>query len=430
MSELVEPILEIGDIQGNIFPGFMKSHQVLLGLKILEPSAAKAWIKFITPEIATAEEVFQFKKLRDLMIKRRGYEPKGLAVVWTNIAFSVQGLKRLVDSTKFDGVDRFEDEAFSTGLPDRSRSIGDPDNSENVEGSPKNWKTGGSLDTIPDIFLIVAGDDPVSLEATVTWIKDSIQQIPASVNQTSTGSGLEKIYEEQGEDLPGELAGHEHFGFKDGVSQPGIRGRLPEPPHDFLTPRYIDPQDPLSKLFSKPGQPLIWPGQFVFGYEFQDDQSETGVGRTKDSPAWARNGSFLVFRRLRQDVGRFWKFMHSKAKELSEEDGFNDMTGERLASLLVGRWPSGAPIMRTPNIDDKELSKDFVNNHFNFDQPSRRIPIVPNLGQTDDNFALAPADRHGFICPHAAHIRKVNPRDIGTDQPHDADTLTDRKSVV
>jgi Dyp-type peroxidase family len=118
--------------------------------------------------------------------------------------------------------------------------------------------------------------------------------------------------------------------------------------------------------------------------------------------------------------------MNRQAEVLATQPGFSDMTGERLASLLVGRWPSGAPIMRTPDTDNEELAQGFANNHFNFDQPSQQIPLVPGSGQLDDDFPLAPGDRDGFICPHAAHIRKVNPRDLTTEQGNNVDVLQRR----
>lgn len=422
-----EPILDMGEIQGNIFPGFMKNYQTLLGLKTLNGednlTLAKAWISSITPEIATAAEVLKFKELRNLMIDRRSYLSGRLAVCWINIAFSAQGLKKLLD--KPTDVDLFADRAFKLGLPARATSIGDPDDTADLEGSPKNWRIGGTSDTIPDIFLIIASDLPAQLEATVEQIKKSLEQTPILRDELTTMSGLEIIYEESGENLPGDLSGHEHFGFKDGISQPGIRGRLTDPPHSFLTPRYIDPKDDLSQLFSQPGQPLIFPGQFVFGYPAQSDRKPTDSIPSKPAPTWAKNGSMLVFRRLRQDVGRFWNFMHSKAKELATEDGFSDLDGELLAALLVGRWKSGAPIMRTPDKDNTELSKDdFANNHFNYRKDSLPIPLIP--GEPVDGYELAREDRDGFRCPHAAHIRKVNPRDITTEQGSDTDTLTRR----
>ncbi|MBJ8205851.1 hypothetical protein JDS91_32245, partial [Bacillus cereus] len=65
--------------------------------------------------------------------------------------------------------------------------------------------------------------------------------------------------------------GHEHFDYKDGISQPGIRGLKSDKPEDFLTARLIDPNDERAQSFSKPGEPLIWPGQFVLGYLKQNE---------------------------------------------------------------------------------------------------------------------------------------------------------------
>jgi len=75
--------------------------------------------------------------------------------------------------------------------------------------------------------------------------------------------------------LPGDV---EHFGFRDGISQPGVRGRLSARPDHGLTRRYLDPSDPRAATFARPGQPLLWPGQFVFGYatELKDDPVTPG----------------------------------------------------------------------------------------------------------------------------------------------------------
>jgi Dyp-type peroxidase family len=420
-----EPVLELSDIQGNIFPGFNKSHQVLLGLKIIQPLAVKAWIQFITPEIATANEVQRFRELRAVMMQRRGHEPRGLAATWMNIAFSAEALRKLVDPAD---VAQFEDEAFRFDMAARATLLGDPDDTEDVEGSPKNWKVGGHSAIIPDILLIVAGDDQALLAEEVRWIKATVDQLPADSQRPGMPGGLQVIYEEQGEDLPGDLGGHEHFGFKDGISQPGIRGRLPDFPHDFFTPRSIGPANPASQLFSKPGQPLVWPGQFVFGYGGQDSRFPVEAGPEKvASPGWARNGSYLVFRRLRQDVVRFWSFMKDKTGEFRQQEGFHDMTATRLSSLLVGRWPSGAPLMRTPQEDNPALAQNgLANNHFGFAEASEKLPVLHPEDQPFDDFQPAPADPDGNICPMAAHIRKVNPRDLTTEQGNNTDVLTRR----
>ena len=64
--------------------------------------------------------------------------------------------------------------------------------------------------------------------------------------------------------------------------------------------------------------------------------------------AWGKNGSFLVFRRLYQNVGDLRDFVANAAAQVNR----SDVSSDRLAALLVGRWPSGAPVIRTPMADD------------------------------------------------------------------------------
>lgn len=53
----------------------------------------------------------------------------------------------------------------------------------------------------------------------------------------------------------------------------------------------------------------------------------------------------------------------------------------------------------------------------------REIPLVNNPGYPDDYFEKAKADVLGAVCPHFAHIRKVNPRDVATDLGKAQDSL-------
>jgi Dyp-type peroxidase family len=134
------------------------------------------------------------------------------------------------------------------------------------------------------------------------------------------------------------------------------------------------------------------------------------------APKWATNGSFVVIRRLNQDVAAFWKFLEQTALSLAAKPAFAGMTADRLGALLVGRWPSGAPIMRATDNDDPALaSNDVASNQFRF-AASAPLARLMNEPPPIDPFPAAPSDQEGFRCPYGAHIRKVNPRDDITEQ--------------
>ncbi|HMJ87451.1 MAG TPA: Dyp-type peroxidase [Vicinamibacterales bacterium] len=420
-SAAVEEVLDVRNIQGNILAGFNKDHQALLFLKITDAAKAKRWLQFITPSIATMDEVVSFNRLFKAMRARRADEPCGLVATWLNIAFSRDAIETLTSSAE---AARFRDEAFQAGLPARSSLLGDP-TALHAPGSPKNWKF-GRPGAIPDVVLTVASDDVNALQEEVDHLKTTLKKIPGAT--ASGGSGLTLMFDQRGNTLPGALRGHEHFGFKDGISQPAVRGRLSEAPDDFLTARYVDPADSRAKLLSTPGSVLVYPGQFVFGYERQDANGDGALPFDPTVvPAWAKNGSYLVIRRLRQDVKAFRDAMSKQAKRLAKEQGFKGVSAATLAAKLVGRWPSGAPVARSPEADDEALGKnDFANNHFAYQDDTTPVPLKNAPPHRPDDFAQSRADLFGFSCPHAAHVRKVNPRDLATDTGGAHDTLTRR----
>src|SRR5207342_2836185 len=143
------------------------------------------------------------------------------------------------------------------------------------------------------------------------------------------------------------------------------------------TPRFVDPADSRARLLAAPGSVLVYPGQFVFGYERQDPNGDGGVPFDPGVvPAWARNGSYLVIRRLRQDVRAFRETIARQARALARKPGFAGTTAAGLAAKLVGRWTSCAPVARSPQADDEALGKnDFANNHFAFQNASTPVPL-------------------------------------------------------
>jgi Dyp-type peroxidase family len=378
-----EPLIEISDIQGNILAGFNKNYLSIIFLEIINHQAAKSWLQKMESSIANCEEVFTFNKLYKIIQKHRGSHTDTVQATWTNIAFSLNGLKKLIKD-----ADQFADFPFKEGMCNRSILLGDSIDTNNF-GNCSNWLIGGSNNS-PDVILVIASDDKNKL-------CNEVDKIESGLN-----SGLRLMFKQLGEAPPEPYRAREHFGFRDGISQPGIRGRLSDNPNDFLTLR-TNPDNPNQ---GKPGQDLLWPGEFVFGYPTQDPTDPLKPGPIAEAgPSWARNGSFLVFRRLRQDVEGFRNFLQTLATELAKKNpAFAGIYPEAIGAKLMGRWPSGTPILTAPDADIPSVAEDSNrNNDFEFGE-----------------------DVLGLVCPHAAHIRKAYPRDDLNRTSSEAEVQTHR----
>ncbi|MCU1273206.1 MAG: Dyp-type peroxidase family, partial [Bryobacterales bacterium] len=145
-------------------------------------------------------------------------------------------------------------------------------------------------------------------------------------------------------------------------------------------------------------------------------------GYVPAGPNWSKDGSYLFLRLLRQDVGGFHRFLHDVAKANQISDPDNASAARLVGSKLVGRWPSGAPVERVPEVENPALADDDCkNNNFEFQGDADAIPARPNdpSACVDDdpvNFPQAKADPDGLRCPFSGHIRKAYPRD---DEPRD-----------
>jgi len=415
-----EPVLNVRNIQGNILAGFNKDYQTLIFLQITDVEQFRQWLKDLTPFVATTAEVLAFNRLFKEIRTRRG-DSRTVQATWMNLAISYRGLYKLAPRE----AEKFTDPAFRAGLRQRSEDLGDPIRGE---GSPKTWVVGGTEETEADVVLIFAADDRDDLFAEVERIEDSIYAARTPDGQP-VRCGVRIIHKQHGAVLPQPLTGHEQFGFLDGVSQPGLRGRTSPDPHSVFTPR----QNPNNPDQGKPGQDLLWPGEFIFGYPGQDPDAPDITVKGPNSlhpdgkpvaPDWAQDGSYLVFRRLRQDVPGFHRFLAEEGERLGLGAGL-------FGAKVVGRWKSGAPVMRAPEHDDPALAgNDCVNNFFEFASEEEAGQEAQPPAQKAD--CLCPADTPeaepddvGTTCPFAAHIRKAYPRnDHGTLSPEIGEVTT------
>ena len=119
----------------------------------------------------------------------------------------------------------------------------------------------------------------------------------------------------------------EHFGFRDGVSQPYLDiGQRRPPPPGGGTPRGDGTSAP------------VRPGELLLGQPDED-----GIVQRMPANATLRyNGTYMVFRKLAQDVVRFRDFTKATAEKTSRD-------ASEVAAAIVGRWHDGSPLVRFPH---------------------------------------------------------------------------------
>ena len=329
-----EPVLAVDEIQGNVLPGFATRHQVFLGVRFDGSSvgAARRWLAALVPSVSTLGQVNDMRNRRRRAL-RQG-QPRPPSPEWTNVAFDIKGVSLLAPA-----AERIRDPSFVAGMGIDS-GLGDPTDAAHP-GHPSRWVVGGTPERTPEALVILGGDNLDRLRERADVVRSSL---------AAAGLG-EPVYDEEGHVLDRDA---EHFGFRDGISVIGVRGRLSDGARHYLTRRYIGPAEVRALTEARPGQPLVWPGQFVFGYPKQQSDDVLAPGPVaRGGHDWMDGGSFLVLRRLRQDVAAFRRFV-------AEEAARRGIRADRFAAMLVGRWPNGTALVRSPGGDDADPMGDRV----------------------------------------------------------------------
>lgn len=384
-----EPLLDIDDIQGHILVGFRGKFQEIVGLRLdpqaLGPARA-ALLRWVDEVTSTRQALFQRTEAKQA--QAAGFDLPGQDRVLLAMAITSNGLAR------FGTQAVPEDPDFKNGAARSAATLSDDVDLAN--GIPIGWQYGDVPERTPDVLAIFGGDDETAvLEKALELISDL--EGMASV-----------VVRDQGVRLPKDK---EHFGFVDGISQPAPRGRISQT--DPLVHRALPEDDPTSDLFARPGRPLIWPGQYIFGEPTQLADSLAPGPIAGGGAVGLKNGSLLVFRRLRQDNVAFREGMQRLADSFADQ---GLVAGpDTVAAWCVGRWPDGSPLMLSPNEPNATIGDDaHLRNGFLFSQPLGTSELTLPDGSKKE-YPGAPADIFGRACPFFAHIRQVNPRDDPVD---------------
>jgi Dyp-type peroxidase family len=338
--------LERDDIQGNVLRGYNFPYARYVVARVRnDPAAAEAARRWLA---AQADPVMSDAEWTDT---------PGVA---GNIALSYAGLQAL----RIPGwlLASFPAD-FRAGMAARAGTIGDTG-----DGAPERWDAGLRPGAI-HVLVTLQGGDPGALGRTA-----------ARVRRDMARHGLEPGVEQEAARLGDD---REHFGFTDGFGQPAVAGvardaipgqgvpirrRRWHRRRADIVPSGVDPR-------------LAWralrAGEFVLGYPDEDG----GLPAAPAAPLH-RNGSFMVWRKLRQDVAGFRAWVAETAAA----------TGRRpdlVAAKVIGRWPDGSPLVLRPRYGDAALGND-----------RERV----------NDFAYGD-DPEGLACPRGAHVRRANPRD-------------------
>jgi Dyp-type peroxidase family len=325
------------DIQGNVLRGYGFDHAFHFVLTVATPSAARQWLRKTVPAITPAT-------------------PWGDRPLTTlNVAFTHRGLEAL--GLDAEALASFPAD-FREGMRARARHhLGDlePD-------GPEHWESAGLHHPDAHVLLMIHG---ASAEAGETR--------SFLVLNDAADHGLEIVGSERLSHLPHAADAPasqriEHFGFADGISQPAVEGAI-EP----TTVRGNG--TPLAKERWRP----VRTGEFVLGYP----DEEGDVPPLPSPETLVRNGSYLVYRKLAQDVAAFRRLTLAQGQR-------HDVAAEVVAAKLVGRRADGTPL--TPAA------------------PDATGPAALNDVRYGD-------DRRGQGCPVGSHIRRTNPRDALGLQP-------------
>ncbi|GAA2566955.1 Dyp-type peroxidase [Mycolicibacterium diernhoferi] len=288
------------------------------------PAGGRAWLAALTELVQSAAEVHASMDSADR---------------WVTVAFTWNGLRAL--GVPEDSLATFPD-AFREGMVSRAAILGDIGSH-----APQHWVGGLAGEDLHAIAILFSRTDE--------QCRRSIENHDALLARTDGVRSLS--YLDLNATPPFNYA-HDHFGFRDRLSQPVMKGSGEEP-----TPGSGDPLEP---------------GEFILGYP-----DENGPVANLPQPAvLSRNGSYMAYRRLEEHVAVFRDYL----RENSDTNEGQDL----LAAKFMGRWRSGAPLVLAPDSDDPELGADPMrNNDFNYQQ----------------------MDPHGYACPLGAHARRLNPRD-------------------
>jgi len=353
----LQDVLE--DLQGNILNGHGRDQAIhvfmrfepdrIVAVKKCIAALATGWITSAKAQLE-ASEAFKRTGKDDGLFVHFALSGAGFTALATAADKMPAGaaLRRRSPTVEVNGqaVPFYDAGIFASGMKARRGLLQDPPIDE--------WDASfrGAIDAV----IIVADDSNIDLlnaEKRIREIFETDSATPlARIVGVERGFGLRRrFYTGEGNPKFGENV--EHFGYVDGRSQPAL----------LDTQLEADRQRDGINIWN----PVAAPSLVLL----QDPNGTPNVSF----------GSFLVFRKLEQDVRGFKRAQRELAAELK-------LPLKLVGAMAVGRFEDGTPVVLQPGDDSQ--------------------PPVPN----DFDYS---SDKAGLRCPFHAHVRKTNPRGESVD---------------
>jgi Dyp-type peroxidase family len=369
--------LDLHDIQGNVVRSYGRfgfSLARYFFFRIEDGTRGRSFLRGLIP-LVTRASPWNRQTARGA--------PDAKPLVTTNLAFTYPGLKAL-------GIPRSSlrtfPEDFAMGMKARRDILGDDGPS-----APEHWDPIWRDPERVHVWISINAAAPEFLEERYEEIVELAEHsggVRLLIGHRGRDPHGSHAYQEAATLLEnGRPSAREHFGYVDGISDPYFAGKGGDPED------VIGNGKPTGKDPATPGgwAPLAT-GEFLLGHP--DEACE--YPRAPLPPLLSRNGTFMVYRKLHQNVASFERYIEAMGKQHGGK--------EWVAAKFAGRWRNGAPLTSFPSEAEANAFAEQLAAARSAGGAAYRA-LRRKLVAFDYT-----SDLEGSRCPLGAHIRRTNPR--------------------
>lgn len=442
-------LLDLADIQGGILrtygDGFAKGRNFYLTVRNAEQG--RAFVERLRPRITTAAR-WQDPERPEPLLRTRNPRVKDIAraqgepdypgrvqlfkpKVTINIGFTFLGLLALGVPTR---TLRGMPDEFIDGMEERAALIGDDPFLDRRDAVWRESRGDRRVHILLTLYAQMNDDGTACPE---------LDQVTAEIEGLCAQSDggvvlLDGVGPERGrwQDLSAVLRQHEgrwcatnkeHFGLSDGFGDPVFSGQFSGEAERLR----VAGGGKLVFDAKRPGytwEPLAT-GEFLLGYP---DEAQEVPGAAMPL-AFSRNGTFMAYRKLHEDVGAFHDYVDDQAQRYARMIAVpHEEAVDTIKAKMVGRWHDGVPLMAAPTYDAwRQFNLELAQARAAGDKPK-----LAQLALRFTNFDYA-SDPAGYACPLTSHMRRANPRDtLGptfedkTGRSRDGSAIINRRRIL